>query len=159
MLHQQRFMSVLPSEGWASPAPPPWSLHLTLWRSHPPSRCKGLYARSRCCSSDRWLDEDGDRRWNKSWTLWRVFPLGWLALSASQLICGQSYYLVINTVFLCGFNGLFNSLLATQTEPVFSPPQCSDIVFNVFVQQDTYSTVQRSCHLWWSPSRTQHSPS
>lgn len=78
--------TVLPSEGWASPAPPPWSLHLTLWRSRPPSRCKALYAKSRCCSSDRWLDEGGDRGRNKSLTLWRAFPsVGWLHLLTSHL--------------------------------------------------------------------------
>lgn len=57
--------SLSPSEGWVFPAPPPWSLCPTLWRSHLPSRCKGLCARSRCRSSDQWLQEDSERRRGK----------------------------------------------------------------------------------------------
>lgn len=47
----------LPSEGWVSPAPPPWSPHLTRWWSHPPSHQQGLCAGSRCRSSGPWLEE------------------------------------------------------------------------------------------------------
>lgn len=45
----------VPSAGWLSPAPPPWSLGPPPWRSRPPSRCTGPCAASRRCSSDRWL--------------------------------------------------------------------------------------------------------
>lgn len=70
-----RLVAVLPSEGWASPVPPPWSRRPTLWRSRPPSRRMALYARSRCPPSDRWLQH---RRWNKS----SAFPwAGCLCLS------------------------------------------------------------------------------
>lgn len=65
----------VPSAGWASPAPPPWSLHLPPWRSRQPSRWTGPSAASRRCSSGRWLCRG--RRTGEAW--WQFLRPGCFA--------------------------------------------------------------------------------